>query len=147
LTLGSRRTLAVAAACALLADQLSKAAVTAWLEPGERVNVLGPLDLHPTHNTGVAFSLFSGSGALLAVLAAVALLVLVVVLTRLGPTRPPAPLGMGLILGGAAGNLVDRARLGYVVDFIDLPRWPEFNVADSCLTVGVVLVILATLRR
>jgi signal peptidase II len=147
LRLGGRRTVVVAAAGALVADQLTKAAVDRWVDPGERVDVVGPVGIHPTRNTGVAFSLFTGSGALLAVLAAVALVVLVVVLPRIGSSRPPGPLGMGLIIGGAAGNLLDRARLGYVVDFVEVSRWPEFNVADSCLTVGVVLVVYATLRQ
>ncbi|SRR6266508_774536 len=143
----TRRTLVVAAALALIADQLSKLAVAHWLEAGERVEVVGPLTLYRTQNTGVAFSLFTGSGTALAIVAAAALLALIVVLPRYGPARRPGPLGMGLIIGGALGNLVDRFRLGHVVDFIDLPHWPAFNVADSCITVGVVLVLLAAVRR
>ena len=141
-----RATLVAAAASALLADQLTKAAVTAALAPGERAEVVGPLAFHHTRNTGVAFSLFAGSGTILAVVASIALAALVVVLPRL-QLGPPGSLGIGLVLGGAAGNLVDRIRLGHVTDFVEVSRWPEFNVADACITVGVGLVLVASFRR
>lgn len=110
--------------------------------------VPGIFHLTLVENTGVAFGLFRGQGlavtlATLAVLGGLGW-------SALRSQRPPARwtvLGMGLILGGAAGNLLDRVRLGAVVDFFDFRVWPVFNVADSCITVGAVLVALQLLKK
>ena len=91
-------------------------------------------------NRGVAFGLFSDGGFLLVVIgiaSVVALLAFFVTHSR----RPLVWLPTGLLLGGAAGNLIDRTRQGYVTDFIDLPLWPAFNVADTCITIGVVALL------
>ncbi|MBA2514961.1 MAG: signal peptidase II, partial [Solirubrobacterales bacterium] len=97
-------------------------------------------------NTGVAFSLFQDGGAVLIVFTIVAMMAVVVFfLSR--PDRPGAWLPTGLLLGGAAGNLIDRVRDGGVTDFIDLPRWPAFNVADMAITVGVVVLLFVLERR
>lgn len=133
------------------ADQASKAWAVRNLPLYEPlVLVHGFFDLVHVRNTGVAFSLLSNLDhrwvhpflILATVLAMGAVLAYIAYL----PCRGAAPVGLGLILGGAIGNLIDRARLGYVVDFLDLywrnHHWPTFNVADVGITVGVVLLVI-----
>lgn len=137
----SRRHLLVTIAIAadvVIADQVTKSVVTAHLSPGEVVNVLGPLRFTLTYNDGVAFGLAGGNGILVILLAVVALMALGAFIAT-APTRWPTVIAGGLILGGAAGNLIDRFRLGHVTDFILFPHFPAFNLADSAITVGVVV--------
>ncbi len=132
---GSARAAAVGG-LVLGADQLTKALVRSSIERGEVVEIVGGLGLVNVRNTGIAFGLFSGGGPWLAVVVGVAMLVLVGAFVAHADT-PLAWLPGGLLLGGALGNLVDRMREGAVTDFIDLPSWPAFNLADSAITVGV----------
>ena len=127
---------AVLAVAVVAADQASKALVRGSIGRTERVDVLPGLHLVNTRNSGVAFGFFSGGGAVVAAVAALALIALLAFFaTHL--RRPLVWLPTGLLLGGAAGNLIDRTRQGFVTDFIDLPFWPAFNLADSCITIGV----------
>jgi signal peptidase II len=136
---GSALALAVAG-LVVLADQLSKALVRGSIERGEARPLLPGVDLVHVRNPGIAFGLFPGGGTLLILLAAVAMLVLASVFFLHAGT-PLAWLPSGLLLGGALGNLVDRLRDGAVTDFIDLPRWPAFNFADTAITIGVVALV------
>jgi signal peptidase II len=130
----------VVAAVVLAADQATKALVRGSIGRTERVDVLPGLDLVNTRNTGVAFGFFSGGGTVVAVVAAVALAALLVFFaTHL--ERPLVWLPTGLLIGGAAGNLIDRAREGAVTDFVDLPLWPAFNLADAAITIGVLALL------
>ncbi len=130
----------VVAAVVLAADQATKALVRGSIARTERVDVLPGLDLVNTRNTGVAFGFFSDGGTIVAVVAAVALAALLVFFaTHL--ERPLVWLPTGLLLGGAAGNLIDRAREGAVTDFVDLPLWPAFNLADAAITIGVLALL------
>jgi signal peptidase II len=133
------RTLAVAAAV-VAADQLSKAIVRGSVGRDERIHLFPGLDLVNTRNTGVAFGFFSGGGALVAVLAGLALVALLVFFVR-HAERPLVWLPTGLLIGGAAGNLIDRAAEGSVTDFLDPPLWPAFNVADAAITIGVLTLL------
>ena len=130
----------------VLADQASKAAIEANLVPGEEVQVLGPIELTNAHNTGVAFGLAAGSGTGL-ILLTLAALGLIVLLFARDPTRPGTWPAIGLLSGGALGNLADRARVDAVTDFIDLPAWPPFNLADMAITIGVAALAWAYLRE
>jgi len=130
------------AALVVILDQASKALVTDRIEPGELVNVLGPLDFTVTHNDGVAFGLAGGGGIFVILLAAVALVALGAFIAS-APESNLTWISGGLILGGAAGNLIDRIRIGHVTDFILFPSWPAFNLADCAITVGVVLLAIA----
>jgi signal peptidase II len=130
----------------VVADQAAKAAVEARLVPGQEVDVLGPLKLTLTHNSGVAFGLAGGGGALL-VLLTVAALAFVGSLFRRNPTRPGMWVAVGLLAGGAIGNLADRVRADSVTDYIQLPHWPAFNLADIAVTVGVLILAFAYLRE
>ena len=99
------------------------------------------LDFTSTRNTGVAFGALEGGGLVVAILigASLALLIAYFVANR---EKPWLWLPVGMLLGGALGNLADRAREGAVIDFIDPIAWPAFNVADSCIVVGVVVLLL-----
>ena len=132
---GIRRAI-IAAAAVLAVDQATKALVRATIERGDELGILPGIDLVNTRNRGVAFGLFADGGAFLIVFAVLAILGIVVFLA-VNAGRPHVWLPMGLLVGGAAGNLLDRLRDGAVTDFIDLPAWPAFNVADMAITAGV----------
>lgn len=129
----------------VIADQAAKAAVEAHVTVGEEIGVLGPLNLTLTHNRGVAFGLAGGAGAPL-VLVTLAALALVAYLFWRNPERPGMWVAAGLLAGGALGNLADRIRAGEVTDFVDLPPWPPFNLADVSITAGVLLLVWIYLR-
>jgi signal peptidase II len=121
-------------------DQISKAWAIAALDRGESNNVFLGLDITNVRNTGVAFGALSGGGTLLVVGIAAALgLLLVYFATH--TTVPGLWLPTGLLLGGALGNLADRAREGAVIDFIDPIAWPAFNLSDTAIVVGVVALL------
>ena len=106
----------------------------------EEVELVLGAKLINTRNTGVAFSLFSGGGPIVVIVAVIALTALLAFfITHM--RRRLIWLPTGLLLGGAAGNLIDRVRLGAVTDFVKLPHWPAFNVADVCITAGVIVLI------
>jgi signal peptidase II len=127
-------------------DQGAKALVEANLVPGEQVEVLGPIGLTLAHNRGVAFGLADGGGAALVALTVVALL-FVGVLFASNPARPGMWIAIGLLAGGAFGNLVDRVRVGEVSDYLDVLSWPPFNLADIAITLGVAVLALSYLRE
>jgi signal peptidase II len=142
------------AALIVLADQVTKAIALARLTYGERVEVTGFFNLVLVFNKGAAFSFLAGAGGWqtpLLILFAVAAALIVTVLIVRSPGRAMLCGGLALILGGAIGNVIDRLRFGYVVDFVDLHargwHWPAFNVADAAITVGAALVILDGFRR
>ena len=138
------RALAVAV-LSIAADQLSKAWVRTEIHPGEVVAVIPGLDFVHVANRGIAFGLLDGAGPLVIVIAGLAFaLVLAVVLA--GSARRGIWLPVGLLAGGAIGNLVDRVRIGHVTDFIDLPAWPSFNLADVQITLAVVILLFMYLR-
>jgi signal peptidase II len=137
-----RTSLAAAGVAAVVValDQLAKALVRSGLEGGERHDLIAGIELVNVSNSGIAFGLLSDGGALLVVGIAVALLGLVFFfVTHTG--RPLVWLPTGLVLGGAIGNLIDRALEGSVTDFVKLPHFPAFNVADTAITIGVLALI------
>ena len=131
----------------VIADQATKAIAVASLERGEEVNVFLGLDMTYVRNEGVAFGALSGGGPLLVIAITIALGGLVAYFVA-NSDVPFLWLPVGLILGGALGNLADRARDGAVVDFIDPIAWPAFNLADAAIVVGVLgLVYVAEVKR
>ena len=141
--------LALAVAVAATAvDQASKTWALERLSGRDPIHVLGSLQLALSFNSGVAFSLGQGSG--LAVVPVALAVVLVVVYVARSLSGRLAATSVGLVVGGAVGNLVDRlvrSHDGAVVDFIDLQWWPVFNVADAAIVVGGILLTLASWRR
>lgn len=143
----------------VVADRLTKAAVLGNLEHGEWREVFPGFTLTHVRNPGIAFSLFADGGPLTRVLLHLVILTAVVVIAwmvvRHGRQRVLSGLAFGLILGGAVGNLIDRILYGWVLDFIHVWvrfsdrtwSWPDFNVADSAISIGAVLLILTELFR
>lgn len=131
---------AVVAVVALVLDQLTKALVRGGLEPGERVDLFAGVDLVRVANRGIAFGLLDDAGSLVIALAAVAFGGLLAIFLATSERRG-LWLPIGLLAGGAIGNLIDRVREGAVTDFIDIGPWPAFNVADVEITVGVAILV------
>jgi signal peptidase II len=127
---------AAVAVAVVAADQATKALVRNHVRVGSSDGVFPGVQLVHVHNRGVAFGLFVNGGVLLVVVGAAAVSALLIFFAT-HSRRPLVWLPTGLLLGGAAGNLIDRLDRGYVTDFIDLPAWPAFNLADACITIGV----------
>ncbi len=140
------------AAVVVAIDQTSKLWVSSHLPLGESLPETGFLRLTHVQNTGSAFGLFANQGFLLALVAVVGLVVILLFYRHLSQHSVLGTLALGLVFGGALGNLIDRLRFGYVTDFMDVRLWPEFywvrlwpeyhwptfNVADSAITVGTI---------
>ncbi len=138
---GATRALATAAIVVVI-DQATKQIVLSSLAPGHSASVFFGLDISNTRNTGVAFGAFQGGGLVVGVLIALSL-VLLVGYFALNAASPGLWLPVGLLVGGALGNLADRARDGAVIDFIDPIAWPAFNLADASIVLGVLLLLYA----
>jgi signal peptidase II len=143
----------VGAAAIVAADQLAKLAAAASLRLHEPVVVAPFVNLTLVHNEGAAFSMLAGAGGwqrwLFVALALAIAVVIGVWLARGAYARKPTATALTLVLGGAIGNVIDRVRLGYVIDYIDLHaggwHWPAFNVADASITGGAVLLAVLAL--
>ena len=134
----------------LAADRITKLLAERNLQDGAVELIPGVLDLRYTTNPGGAFGLFGGLPWLFAAISA-AVIVAIVIASRKLPATSSA-VGLGLVLGGAVGNMVDRAIRGpafsgEVVDFIDLQVWPIFNLADSAIMIGAATLLIAGTRR
>ena len=139
----ARAVLVMAAVIAL--DQGTKALVRSGVAVGDRDGVFPGVEIVHVRNEGVAFSRFSGGGTVVAIIVGAALLALVAYfVTHLD--KPLVWLPTGMLLGGALGNVIDRIRDGAVTDFIKLPAWPAFNVADIAITFGVLVLLYVTER-
>ena len=151
------RSISVLAVAILVADQITKWWALHGLRFGEAVPVIpGFFSLTLVMNPGLAFGMLGGVPEafrwMVGLLSIGAVLILAVIAARLLPTGGPwTRLALGLIFGGAAGNLIDRLRFGAVVDYLDFYvgayHWPAFNVADCGITIGAVLLIVDELRR
>jgi signal peptidase II len=131
-------------------DQLAKAAVTSALEPGESIQVIGDyLRIVFGQNTGALFGLFQDNALMFGVVSIVVIGLIVLYEARSG-TSLYLTVTLGLLLGGAIGNMLDRLRLGYVVDFVDVgigsTRFYTFNVADSAISLAILLLLVAALK-
>jgi signal peptidase II len=139
--------LGAAAAAVVALDQGAKQLAVAALDRGQSESVFIGLELTHVRNTGIAFGALSGGGALVIALIAGALVLLLAYFAR-HADAPGLWLPVGVVLGGALGNLADRAREGTVIDFIDPLVWPAFNIADMAIVGGVLgLLYLSSGRR
>ena len=145
---GTVITVAVAA-LVVLVDQLTKTWAVNALDDGHDVDVIWTLRFHLTFNGGMAFSQGRGLGPVIGIVAIIVVVILLVSLRRTGSTV--AAVAVGLVVGGAAGNILDRLfrsgdgfLKGEVVDFIDLQWWPVFNVADAAVVIGGILLLVST---
>lgn len=136
----------------IAADQLSKTWIRSNLALGQSIPPTGLFRLTYIRNTGAGFGLFQEQTLLLTIAASIGLVVLII-LSIFASSRFPSlnnrigRLSLTLLLGGTAGNLIDRLRFGYVTDFIDIGIWPAFNIADSAITIGVILLAYSVLFR
>jgi signal peptidase II len=142
--------MAAAAASVVILDQLTKSLALSALSSGEKVPILdGVLSLRLARNPGGIFGLLPGAEIFFVALTAVVVTLVIVWGVRSGEY----PILFGLVAGGGLGNLLDRILRepaflrGHVVDFIELPFWPTFNIADTAISIGVVLLVLGGLRR
>jgi len=139
------------AAAVLALDQLSKAAVMRYLEPLVPWNPIASLgryvSLTYVTNTGSAFGLFPGLGSIYVFVALAIVAALLIFYRRFAVSHWLMQVCLGMQLGGALGNVADRLRFGHVVDFLDFKFWPVFNVADSCIVVGVLILAILLLRQ
>lgn len=124
-----------------IADQLTKQVILNWLRYGESWPAEGFLRFTHARNTGAAFSLFEGQSTILSIVAILAVGLILWLYKTSGGGSLLLRLALALQLGGAFGNLLDRFRYGYVVDFFDVGPWPIFNVADSAISVGIAFLI------
>ncbi len=135
--------LTAVAAAAIVADQVTKHIVVGTLALDDSVHVIGPLSIHHVQNSGIAFGLFASATAAVTVVTAAAVVWMLWFFARSGSRHPVLPAALGLLIGGSLSNLVDRIRLGYVTDFIDFRYWPAFNLADSFIVIGVLILLAA----
>ncbi len=128
-------------------DQAIKWLIRETVDRGDSHDVVWPLEIVHFTNSGAAFGMLQGAGPLLVMTSAFGMAAIVVFLFNPSFAHPIMRLGLALMLGGAVGNLIDRVKDGEVVDFIKVPNFPAFNVADSAITIGVLLLIWAMLRE
>ena len=135
----------------ICADQFSKAWISANITRGQALADIGFFRIIHAHNTGAAFGLFQDYSFILTIVACIGIAVILffalfahryfLIIDNLS-----GKLALGLVLGGTVGNLIDRLRQGYVTDFLDLSFWPTFNIADSAVTIGVIILVYSLLR-
>jgi signal peptidase II len=137
--------LSTIALAALAGDQLTKHIVSSRLSLDGEVDVVGPLSIHHVQNSGIAFGLFASATPIVTILTALAVCWMLFFFARSGARHPILPVALGLLIGGSASNLIDRIRLGHVTDFLDFSYWPAFNLADSFIVLGVLILLAALL--
>ena len=124
----------------IAADQILKAVVTSSIEREQQESVFAGIKIVNVRNTGVAFGQLQDGGVIVAIVIALAVMALLAYFAR-HARRRLMWLPTGMLLGGALGNIIDRVREGAVVDFVKLPYWPAFNVADVAITFGVIVLL------
>ena len=130
----------------LIIDRLTKWWISTTLDRGVPNNLIGNvIRLTRVHNDGGAFGIFPGGGIVFLVVSGVVSLILFLILLTMQIDSRLIRTGMAFVLAGALGNLVDRIQWGYVLDFFEIRGFPIFNVADACITVGAVFIVLAIL--
>ena len=130
----------------VVTDQFTKLWIKSSLLPGESYPTIGPLSITHIQNAGSAFGMFTNQTFLLTLSAVIGLIVIIFFYRRIAQYSLLASISLGLVFGGAAGNLIDRLNLGYVTDFIYVHLWgdvfwPAFNIADSAITIGVIALL------
>lgn len=130
----------------LIVDRLTKWWVSSTLDHGVPHNLIGNvIRLTRVHNDGGAFGIFPGGGVVFLIVSGIVSFILFLILLTMHIDSKLIRTGMAFVLAGALGNLIDRIQWGYVLDFFEIRGFPIFNVADACITVGAVFIILAIL--
>jgi signal peptidase II len=143
--------LPVIAAVIIVLDQLTKFWIREAMQVGDSIPVWGPFALTYAQNTGSAFGLFRDGGLIISIIGIIAVVLMLVFYRYLAPFNYLGMTALSMVFGGAVGNLIDRLTLGFVTDFIDVElwggfHWPMFNVADSCISIGGILLIYFFIR-
>lgn len=138
----------IVALAVLALDRITKIIAQSLLSPGDSVRII-PGIFHTTLvlNNGTAFGLFKGMNMIFILVSAAAIACIILYMRKNRPVGSVPSFAFGLILGGASGNLFDRIMFGHVIDFFDFRIWPVFNVADSCITIGIILLAWKILRH
>jgi len=127
-------------------DQLTKYLIPQLISPGESVIIIKNFFyITLVHNTGIAFGLFKNQTAIFIIISIVTIVLIffsILLRRKYREIHKSELFAFSLILAGAVGNLIDRLRFGYVVDFLDFRIWPVFNIADSAITVGIILILI-----
>ena len=127
-----------------LIDQLSKYLILQILQPNKSIEIVkNVFYLTLVHNTGAAFGIFKNQTAFFITITAITIIVIFIYIGKRSGKFTMVDASLAFILGGALGNLVDRLRFGHVIDFLDFRIWPVFNLGDSAITIGVVLLLIA----
>ncbi|KPK40117.1 MAG: hypothetical protein AMJ78_07540 [Omnitrophica WOR_2 bacterium SM23_29] len=128
----------------VILDQITKAIAMTFLKYGESYLIIKKIFyLTLIKNSGAAFGLFKNQAAFFILVSGLAVTFIIYFLSK---KKVSSYLPLALILGGAVGNLIDRLRVGYVIDFLDFKIWPVFNVADSCISIGAFLLFLLIIK-
>lgn len=129
-------------------DRLTKLAVLGLLDKEQAVKIIpGVFDITLVLNDGAAFGLFKGKAVFFIFISMAVMAAIIVHILKNRSTGKLDSVALGLVLGGALGNLVDRIMIGRVVDFLDFQIWPVFNIADSCITIGAALLVYSFLFK
>ena len=129
-----------------LADRLSKQWAAAYLREFGPTQINAFISIEETYNRGIAFGMFQGAGQFVGWITIIVIFGMFIYLTRLPKEEKFVRIGLALLIGGALGNMVDRIRVGQVLDFLETPLWPSvFNVADIAINVGMVFVLIGTI--
>jgi signal peptidase II len=134
------------AAVAVAADQVTKHLIVSSMTLGDSRELFPFLSISHVRNSGIAFGIFPGRLEVITLLTAVAVGWMLLHFARSGSRHVLFPVALGLLIGGSVSNLADRLRLGYVVDFIDVSHWPTFNLADTFIVSGVILLLIGLSR-
>ncbi len=133
--------------CVYVVDRFAKLFAISALYPGQSIKVLpGVFHITLVFNKGAAFGLLRDRAAVFVIISTFVVTLIILFAWKHKGLRALLAVSLGLILGGALGNLVDRMTFGYVIDFFDFRIWPVFNVADSAISIGVILLAASTLR-
>ena len=136
------------AALVFMIDRIAKSATISALQPGSSMQIApGLFHITLVHNTGAAFGIFRGGARLFIAASILAIAAISSYAIKNKNAGKPVYVALGLVLGGAAGNLFDRLTLGYVIDFLDFRVWPVFNIADASICIGVFLILLGFFRK
>ncbi len=140
------------AAFIIIADQLTKQWIRNILPPGASFPEVMRVTIIHLQNTGAAFGIFQDSSTVLSIVALAGIIVIFIFYRKVGMASLLGSISLGMVFGGALGNLIDRIRIGHVTDFIYIrlwgeTYWPAFNVADSCISIGMILLIWFMIRE
>jgi len=137
-----------AALIVVVLDQLTKFLIRTNFKPGESVSIIKNV-FHLTYvtNTGAAFSIFQGFNSFFIIFLVIVIGVIIYYIKNIKENEKRMQLAIGLFLGGTIGNLIDRVSIGAVTDFLDFRIWPVFNIADSAVTISVILLIILLWKK